>query len=138
MAKMIKNIAHICLLVADLERSRKFYADTLGLEKAFEFRRDNGDLYGMYLHVGGRNFIEIFKADLKAPAEGQSFGHFCLEVASCQAAHDELKAKGLAVTDVKLGSDQSWQCWLADPDGNKIELHEYTPASLQRPWAEKK
>jgi catechol 2,3-dioxygenase-like lactoylglutathione lyase family enzyme len=138
MAKMIRNIAHICLLVTDLERSRKFYADALGMDKAFEFRRDNGDLYGMYLHVGGRNFIEIFKADLKAPAEGQSFGHFCLEVASCKAAYEELKAKGIAVTEVKLGGDQSWQCWLADPDGNKIELHEYTPASQQRPWVDKK
>jgi hypothetical protein len=35
------------------------------------------------------------------------------------------------VGEVSLGSDQSWQAWLADPDGNRIELHAYTPESKQ-------
>jgi hypothetical protein len=35
------------------------------------------------------------------------------------------------VGEVKMGSDHSWQAWLADPDGNRIELHAYTPESNQ-------
>ena len=45
----------------------------------------------------------------------------------------ELRARGVEVSDPKLGSDQSWQAWLADPDGNRIELHGYTPDSHQAP-----
>jgi lactoylglutathione lyase len=30
-----------------------------------------------------------------------------------------------------LGGDQSYQAWLADPDGNRIELHQFTDKSLQ-------
>jgi hypothetical protein len=38
------------------------------------------------------------------------------------------------VTNVSLGSDKSWQAWLSDPDGNKIELHQYTAESKQGPF----
>jgi predicted enzyme related to lactoylglutathione lyase len=39
----------------------------------------------------------------------------------------------LEITTPALGSDGSWQAWLADPDGNRIELHMYTPESKQAP-----
>ena len=41
---------------------------------------------------------------------------------------------GGVVTAPNLGADHSWQAWLADPDGNRIELHQYTPESKQTPW----
>lgn len=41
---------------------------------------------------------------------------------------------GVEVGDITFGSDQSWQAWLKDPDGNNIELHGYTPESKQTPW----
>ena len=31
----------------------------------------------------------------------------------------------------KRGVDGTWQCWLTDPDGTKIELFEYTEDSAQ-------
>jgi len=37
------------------------------------------------------------------------------------------------VGQITLGSDNSYQCWLDDPDGNRIELHQYTPESRQTP-----
>jgi lactoylglutathione lyase/glyoxylase I family protein len=30
-----------------------------------------------------------------------------------------------------LGADGSWQFWTADPDGNPIEFHQFTPESRQ-------
>ena len=44
-----------------------------------------------------------------------------------------LRAQGVEVGAVKMGGDQSWQAWLADPDGNRIELHAYTEQSKQQP-----
>ena len=32
-----------------------------------------------------------------------------------------------------MGGDNSWQAWTCDPDGNRIELHQYTPESKQTP-----
>ena len=42
-----------------------------------------------------------------------------------------IKSRGVEVTDISTGMDNSRQAWIADPDGNQIELMEYGPASLQ-------
>ncbi len=127
---MIKNIAHLCFHVADLDRSLAFYCDKLGLHHAFDFTNEDGERFGTYLAVGGRNFIELFKGEPKR-GKGQSYAHMCLEVDDIQTTVAHLRSMGVEVTDVKLGTDHSYQAWLADPDGNRIELHQYTPDSLQ-------
>jgi glyoxylase I family protein len=131
---MITGVAHICLRVADLDRAVKFYTETLGLAPAFDFRKADGTRFGQYVHVGGRNFIELFSADLAVPAEGQSFGHFCLEVEDIEGTVRTLRDRGVQVSDVKFGGDNAWQAWLSDPDGIRIELHGYTPESNQVKW----
>lgn len=131
----VRGVAHVCFTVRDLERSVAFYRDVLGLEPAFEFRRESGELYGQYLHAGGRTFVELFQGgDVAPPGEGQTYRHFCLEVADIARAAELVRSRGLEVSEVKMGSDGSWQAWLTDPDGNRIELHEYTGDSKQRPY----
>jgi predicted enzyme related to lactoylglutathione lyase len=44
-----------------------------------------------------------------------------------------LRKNGVEVTGAKPGMDHSWQAWIQDPDGNRIELHAYTPESWQFP-----
>ncbi len=131
---MITGLAHVCFTVADLDASEAFYRDQLGFTHAFDFVNDAGERHGVYLHIGGRSFLELFTGDLSAPAEGQSYRHLCLEVDDMDATVSELTGRGVEVTEVKLGSDNSYQAWLADPDGNRIELHHYTPSSKQGPW----
>ena len=133
---MITGIAHACFTVSDLDRSIHFYQDLLGLKPAFDFCREDGTRFGLYLHLGGRNFIELFQGELGERAERQSFKHICLEVDDIQSTVATLRERGLEVSDPKLGSDQSWQAWIADPDGNRFELHQYTPQSWQAPALE--
>ena len=131
---MIKGLAHVCFIVSDLERSVAFYRDRLGFRPAFEFLNDRGERFGQYLHVGDRTFLELFKGEVRPPAEGQSYRHFCLEVDDLAATAADLRSRGVEVTEIKAGSDHSLQAWLADPDGNRIELHEYTARSKQGPF----
>jgi len=133
---MITGIAHTCFHVADLERSVAFYCDGLGFRHAFDFVRDTGERHGCYLHIGGRQFIELFQRPLGERADGQSFRHICLEVDDINATVAELRGRGVEVTDPKMGSDESWQSWIEDPDGNRMELHQYTPASWQAPYVQ--
>ena len=130
---MIRGFAHLCFTVSDLEASLRFYRDTLGLREAFDFINEQGELYGVYLHAGGRNFIELFEGQLADKASGQSYEHFCLEVDDIRAAADALNAAGIELGEIRRGMDHSWQVWLKDPDGNEIELHEYTDESWQTP-----
>jgi len=129
--RIISCLAHVCFTVSDLERSVDFYCNKLGMTRAFEFRRPDGTWFGQYVHAGGRNFIELFIGSLQAPAEGQSFRHICLEVEDIERTVATLRQRGVEVGEIKLGGDHAYQAWLADPDGNRIELHQYTPEARQ-------
>ena len=131
---IIRGFAHVCFHVSDLARAEEFYGGKLGFRRAFDFVNDKGQLFGMYFHISGRNFLEVFQSEVDPAAPRQAYRHICLEVEDIDAAVSELRAKGLEVSDPKTGTDRSWQAWLADPDGNRIELHCYTPQSKQTPW----
>ncbi|MCX7047827.1 MAG: VOC family protein [Candidatus Sumerlaeota bacterium] len=131
---MITGLAHACFTVRNLEASIQFYKDQLGFTHAFDFVKDKNWRFGVYLSIGGRNFIELFEGEVEPAAPKQSYKHICLEVDSIENTVMELRARGVEVTDPKLGMDHSWQAWLSDPDGNRIELHCYTPESWQTPF----
>jgi glyoxylase I family protein len=131
---MITGLAHVCFTVRDLDESIAFYRDKLGLTPAFDFVNDRGERFGIYLHVGGRSFIELFQGEVGEATPAQSYRHLCLEVDDIEATAAALREQGIEVSRVEMGGDQSWQAWLTDPDGNRIELHCYTPQSKQAAW----
>jgi len=127
---MIKNVAHICILSGDLNRSLDFYCGTLGLKKHFDFFKD-GSLFGFYLQVDPGHFIEIFKTEPQTEVRHQRIHHFCLEVEDMDTLRDALIRRGVEVTPKRLGCDQTWQCWCKDPDGTELEFQQYTEQSTQ-------
>ncbi len=129
---MIKALAHACFTVSDLDAAIDFYQHKLGLPHAFDFINDTGEKFGVYLHAGGRSFIELFQGEVGEGAS-PSYRHICLEVQDVSATVDELRARDVEVSDAELGMDNSWQAWITDPDGNRIELHSYTADSWQAP-----
>jgi catechol 2,3-dioxygenase-like lactoylglutathione lyase family enzyme len=127
---MITRLAHVCLSARDLDATRKFYCEDLGLRKLFDFVRD-GKVVGFYFEVGEGNYIEAFQQDVIEPEAQYPIRHFCLEVADMDALRTQLVSRGHDVTDKTLGHDGSWQCWVTDPNGVKIEFHQYTAQSAQ-------
>ena len=126
----VKQLAHVCIFANDLTETSDFYRDVLGLDVAFNFTRD-GEWIGFYLDAGGRSNIEVFlKPEAESGREDQ-INHFCLEVASIADAVAHIRAKGVEVTDKKRGVDDTWQAWVTDPNGVRIELFEYTAESAQ-------
>ncbi len=130
---MITGLAHACYVVKDLAVAERFYCDGLGLKAAFEFKDDKRGKFGVYLKAGPRAFIELFVGTPEPVSDKASYRHICLEVDNMAAEVARMRKAGVKVTDPQMGLDQSWQAWLADPDGNAIELHQYTPASWQTP-----
>lgn len=127
---MIKGIAHLCIRVADLGRTARFYCQGLGLEKAFDFRRDDKTV-GFYLKAGNDNYLEFFERE---PAESGAnpIDHLCFEVDSIDSVNAAVAAAGYTPGEKKMGADHAYQAWLTDPDGVRIELHEYTPDCCQK------
>jgi lactoylglutathione lyase/glyoxylase I family protein len=127
---LVRQVAHVCIFAHDLAATEAFWTDVLGMKIAFRFSR-GGAPYGFYLDAGGRTNIEVFRKSESSFAETNQINHICLEVHSLDAAIAAIRAKGVTVTDKKLGVDDTWQAWAADPNGAKIELFEYTAKSAQ-------
>ena len=127
---LIKQIAHLCLGATDLQQSEHFYCTTLGLAKQFRFFRD-GKEFGFYLDLGNQTFLEIFEQSAVELNAQNPIQQLCLQVDNIAAVISALRTHGYAVSDQKLGADQSWQCWVTDPHGVRIEMHQYTAASSQ-------
>lgn len=126
----IKQVAHVCIFAKDLEQTKAFYTDVLGMDVAFHFTR-GGDVFGFYLDVGNGSFIEVFHKPAASHDEANQINHLCLEVEDLGAAIDHLRENGVYASDKKLGCDETWQSWIRDPSGTKIELFQYTDKSAQ-------
>jgi catechol 2,3-dioxygenase-like lactoylglutathione lyase family enzyme len=124
---MIKQLAHICIHTDDLTETEHFYCDVLGLEKGFEFEKDR-DPFGFYIKLGGKTFIEVFKGE---PAKVGNIDHIAIETDDIDQVIRTLRANNFEASDKKLGGDHTWQSWTRDPNGVKIEFHQYTEKSMQ-------
>jgi len=124
---MIKQIAHICINTSDLQKTHHFYTEVLGLKEAFMFER-KGAPFGYYFALGNNTFIEVFKGE---PMGEGKIKHVAIEVEDMDGFIERIRSHGVKLGDKKRGSDRTWQAWLADPNGVRIELHEYTDESRQ-------
>jgi lactoylglutathione lyase len=131
----LKAIGHVALKVADIERSLAFYRDTLGFEEMMRLNRDDGALWLVYLRITDTQFIELFPGGEGARAPGSNataINHFCLESHDLDATAAALRGRGLKLTvEPKMGADNNRQCWIEDPDGNRIEFMQMMDDSMQ-------
>jgi lactoylglutathione lyase/glyoxylase I family protein len=126
----VRQLAHVCIFAKDLAETAAFYRDVLGLPVKFGFTRA-GAPFGFYLDAGGRTNIEVFLKPEAKYAATNAINHLCLEVGSIDDAVAHIRASGVEVTAKKFGVDETWQAWITDPNGVRIELFEYTDRSAQ-------
>lgn len=132
MAKIV-DLGHPAFACHDLDASLAFYGK-LGIHESFRLMREDGSLMLIYLHIADDRFIEVFPNGPSAEeaAGKQSFMHICLAVDDIVTFVEEIRAQGIAIdTEPKMGLDFNIQAWITDPDGNKIELMQYSPESPQ-------
>ncbi|WP_100407890.1 VOC family protein [Bacillus solitudinis] len=130
---MIKGIGHLALIVEDMDKSLEFYCDILGFERAFEIRDDENNPWIEYIKVAPGQFIELFYGGVHKQQEMNQqigFHHLCLEVGNIHEIANHLKGKGLTLdVEPTQGKDNNYQCWIKDPDGNRIEFMQLDPSS---------
>lgn len=131
----LKGIGHVALKVADIGRSMAFYRDRLGFAEMMRLDKEDGSLWLVYLRITDTQFLELFpggEGDRAPGAERTAVNHFCIECTDLQAAANSLRAAGVALTvEPKMGADNNWQCWIEDPDGNRIEFMQMAANSMQ-------
>lgn len=137
---MIRQLAHLNFVTNDLSKIIDFYVNKHGMKVKFTLDNKDGKPFGYYFECGNSTFLEFFDQAMAAEVWGSkveelSIGtrhkHFCLQVIGLDEFCNELKDKGVDVSEISMGMDNSRQAWIADPDGNQIELMEYGHSSLQ-------
>src|SRR5258708_39354660 len=111
----VTQIDHVSVIITEVERSRRFYRDLLGLKeinkpRTFDFVVVWFDLGNQHLHLL-----------LKDRADSISPRHFALRVASAAAAREHFRAHGIAMQETTPipGAERFF---INDPDGNRIEI----------------
>ncbi len=94
-----------------------------------------GELMLVYLRVTDTQYVELFPGGQGAQAPGEeitSMNHVCLQVDNMAQTVATLAKMGIPLfREAKLGLDGNNQCWIKDPDGNRIEFMEMLPGNMQ-------
>ncbi len=111
--------SRILLHPTDPDRSRAFYGEALGLAVYREF--GTGPERGTVYFLGG-GFLEVSGRGEEPPS---SAVRIWLQVDDAEAAHEELRAKGVVV--LRPPKREPWglvEMWIEDPDGVRIAVVE--------------
>ncbi|PWT83359.1 MAG: bleomycin resistance protein [Blastocatellia bacterium] len=118
MKQMISGIHHVSIVVTDLELSRRFYTQVLGLREiprpaTFDFVVVWYDLGSQHIHLVPR-----------AAADAPSPRHFALQVEDAAAAREHFAEFGVPTRETTPipGCDRFF---VHDPDGNLIEIMQW-------------
>jgi lactoylglutathione lyase len=115
---------HLGVRVSDLDRSLAFYR-RLGYEVVGTVPGTPlGDLAMLKLPDDEFVTLELVAGADTGKIQRGSLSHFVISVGSMEAALSELAARGLSVEPPRSpdGSGEQLTAWIADPDGNRIEL----------------
>jgi catechol 2,3-dioxygenase-like lactoylglutathione lyase family enzyme len=133
---VIRGIQHCALVVGDLERSKRFYGDVLGLE---EIPRPSSFAFaGAWFRAGADEVHLIVESDTtmragaSAPGSALEFGlvtHLAFEVDSLADTLVRLRDRGVEVGGGPMArGDGVDQAFVRDPDGYIVEVFERTGA----------
>jgi catechol 2,3-dioxygenase-like lactoylglutathione lyase family enzyme len=111
----LTGIHHSSIVVTDMARARRFYAETLGLKEVE--RPANFTTPVVWFEVGDEH-IHLIPSD---QADAESPRHFALHVADARAARETLRSRGVDIQETVPipGADRFF---VFDPDRNAIEL----------------
>jgi predicted enzyme related to lactoylglutathione lyase len=117
---VIKDVAYTAYPSKDVAGTRAWYEETLGLTFAGPYVENGVEKYNE-AHFGNGCF-SLMSSEWVGREPG-SAAAVVFEVDDIDEAMRSLRAKGVAVADVFDGP-VCRQTWLADPEGNKVTLHQ--------------
>ena len=126
-----RGVVHFSIPVSDLDASRAFYTEVLGLKLV-----SDAPGYGMVFLRAGEDHVILCKSDtpIRPNAEGSRRVHhaFKVDASEYDRAKAFLASNGIAIIDEEnrtKGVFVGRQFYIHDPDHNVIELSEWNATS---------
>ena len=129
------RLLHTMLRVGDLERSKSFYTNVLGMQLLREHEFPEGKFTLAFLGYGDESDNTVLELTYNWGTDsyniGDAYGHIAVGVEDVYAACDRIKAAGgKVVRDAgPMKGSTRVLAFVEDPDGYKIELLEDTKSS---------
>ena len=127
-AVQVNRYDHITIISSDLEATRRFYVDLLGME---EVARPAFPFPGSWFQTGSMQIHVTLESEEAGQAGWGDRGvkitprghHFAFEVDDCEAAIEALTAEGVEVASpLQTRPDGIKQVYFYDPDRHLVEL----------------
>lgn len=128
----IRELDHIVLNVADVDRSLDFYTGFLGLkeERLEQYRR--GEVKFPSVRITADTIVDLFPPPMHEAQRGSdpNLNHICLVVEGrLHVVQEALAEAGIAVengpVEVFGARGNGTSVYVRDPDGNVVELRSY-------------
>ncbi|MEZ4804669.1 MAG: VOC family protein [Bacteroidia bacterium] len=125
----LNQIHHVSIICSDIERSKKFYTDILGLHIMQEIYRSDKDSYKLDFSLNGHFILEMFTFpnSPKRTTQPEACGlrHLAFEVSDIELAVSTLKESGVKTEEIKLDEHTGKHyVFFKDPDELPIELYQ--------------
>jgi catechol 2,3-dioxygenase-like lactoylglutathione lyase family enzyme len=122
---IVERVDFISVPVTDMERSKIFYGDTLGLDLVVHAEDQGFPEYQL-----GQN-VSLYLLDMKNVGSEFTAPHtasIAFRVPDVEEARRELEAKGVTFDADTLDTSVCHMAFFRDPDGNALMLHRrYAP-----------
>jgi catechol 2,3-dioxygenase-like lactoylglutathione lyase family enzyme len=117
----IQHVDFVSFLTQDVQRAKRFYAETIGLTVETEGEHD------LELRAG-QVTLDVFDPSSQGQPFAPSLGGIALRVSDVAEARSELEAKGVSFKGETLDTGVCHMAFFEDPDGNQLMLHRrYAP-----------
>ena len=112
----VEHVDFVSVFTQDIQRAKRFYTETLGLEIETEGESD------MELRCG-QVTLDVFDPSSIGQPFAPSPAGLALRVPDVDAARAELEAKGVAFDGETIQTGVCRMAFFKDPDGNALLLH---------------
>lgn len=125
----LQRIHHIAIICSDYARSKRFYAEVLGLRVVAENFQPQRGSWKLDLALPDGGQIELFyipgAPQRQSRPEALGLRHLAFAVADVEVMKTSLEAAGVAVEDIRVDPyTQRHFVFCADPDDLPIEFYE--------------
>lgn len=127
------RFGHVAFRVPDLARSIAWYGAAFGAQEIFRANREDGTPQLVYLEFAPGQCLELFPGGQNPIVEPEApigYAHLCLVVDNLATTLAHLATLGVApAAPPRTGRAGQRLAFIADLDGNRIELMEIPPDS---------
>lgn len=127
------SLRYTTIQVTDLNRALDFYLNVLGMSLSTRIKvpETNGEL-AIVKSDGSDHWLEINRYAGQEYRSGDELDHIAFEVPNLDKALSELRLKGIEPISYIRDTKNSRWTYVADPDGNWIEIFEKKQQSSSR------